>query len=182
MTATGPAWSGSPDSPSCSRWRAPTGLPTNRKRPLGTKVLRQFEALRLIVRADTAAVKLVWTRQHSFVDKPADDLAVFEDERHFARAHLEHGSRSEAARSGVAETRIEEARIVHAEFTDQGIERHHFCGVIGRHLHRFVRRQDIKFVGIKDEALVGACRDGLPKIGGIVSVTLVDFDHRGVAL
>src|ERR1700729_3757055 len=53
----------------------------------GAKVLRQFEPLRLIIRTDAAAVKLVGPRQHLLIDQPADDLAVLEDERHFARAY-----------------------------------------------------------------------------------------------
>src|SRR5271165_1427056 len=83
------------------------------------KVLRQFEALSLIVRADAGAVKLIGPRQHFLVDQPADDLAVFEDERHLARPHFEDGARAGAARAGIAEAGIEEAGIVDAEFADQ---------------------------------------------------------------
>jgi hypothetical protein len=59
-------------------------LRRERGRLSGAKVLRQLEPLRLIVRADAAAVELVRPRQHFFVHEPADDLAMFEDERHFA--------------------------------------------------------------------------------------------------
>src|SRR5690242_5606813 len=92
---------------------------------LGLEMLGELQALRLVVRADALAVKRLGTRQHRLVDEPADDLPVFEDERHFARAHLEHGAAALPARARIAEARIEEARIVHAEFADQRIERHH---------------------------------------------------------
>src|SRR5580704_7087877 len=123
--ATARAWSGSPSSR--SRWRCcvPTRWCASGPRSLDAKMLRQFEALRLIVRADAAAVKLVRPRQHFLVDQAADDLAVLEDERHFARAHFQHRARAQAAGAGIAKTRIEEAGIVHAEFADQRIERHH---------------------------------------------------------
>jgi hypothetical protein len=57
-------------------------------------MLAQLQALRLIVRADAGAVELVRARDHLLIDQPADDLAVIEDERHLARAHLEHGARA----------------------------------------------------------------------------------------
>ena len=148
----------------------------------GAEVLRQFEPLRLIVRADAGAVKLVGTRQHFFVDQPADDLAVFEDERHFARAHFQHRARAEPAGSGIAEAGIEEAGVVHAEFADQRIERHHLGGIVGRHLHGFRRSQDIKLVGIEDQALVGARGDRLPEIGDVIGGAALDVDDGGVAL
>ena len=69
-------------------WRA------NARARSDPKVLRQLEPLRLVVRADSRAVELVRPRQHFFVDQPADDLAVLEDERHFARAHFQHCARS----------------------------------------------------------------------------------------
>ena len=56
-------------------------------------MLRQLEALRLVVRADALAVELVGARQHLLVHQAADGLSVLEDERHLARAHLEHGAR-----------------------------------------------------------------------------------------
>src|SRR5580692_8699489 len=83
------------------------------------KMLRQFEALRLIVRADALAVQGIGSRQHFFIHQPADDLAVLEDERHLARAHFQHRARALAARAGIAEAGIEKTRIMHAEFADQ---------------------------------------------------------------
>src|SRR5580698_7201907 len=64
---------------------------------LGPKVLRQLEALRLIVRADAAAVELIRTRHHLLIDQPPDDLAVLENERHLARTHFKHRPRSGTA-------------------------------------------------------------------------------------
>ena len=59
------------------------------------------------------------------------------------------------AGAGIAEAGIEEAGIVHAEFADQGIERHHLGGVIRRHLHGFLRGQNVELAGIEDQAAVG---------------------------
>src|ERR1700733_13588577 len=92
--ATARAWSGSPSSRSRSRWCVPTRWCASGPRSLDEKILRQFEACRLIVRADAAAVKLVRPRQHLFVHQAADDLTVLEDERHFARAHFQPRARA----------------------------------------------------------------------------------------
>src|SRR5580692_11285500 len=180
--ATARASSGPLFSRSRLRRRAHTRWSGSEARCSGAKVLRQFEPLRLVIRADARAVKLVRPRQHFLVDQAADDLAVLEDERHFARAHFQYRARAQAAGAGIAKTRIEEAGIVHAEFADQRIERHHLGGIIGRHLHSFVGGQDVELVGIEDQALVGARRDRLPEIGDVIGVALIDLDHRGVPL
>ena len=145
-------------------------------------MLGELQALRLIIRANALAVKLPRPRQHLLIDETADDLAVLQDERHFARAHLEHRAGAAAAGALVAETRIEEAGIVHAEFADQRIERHHLGGIIRRHLHRFLGRQDIELVGIEHQASVGARRHRLPEIGNVVAGAPLDVDQPGMAL
>src|SRR5262245_14767208 len=85
------------------------------------EMLGELEALGLVVGADALAVELGRALQHLLVDQPADGLAVLEDERHLARAHLEHGARATAARPRIAEAGIEEARIVDAELAHQRI-------------------------------------------------------------
>src|ERR1700675_702510 len=85
--ATAHASSGSACLRSRLLWRAHTRWSGSEARRSGAKVLRQFEALRLVIRADAAAVKLVRPRQHFLVHQTADDLAVFKNERHFARTH-----------------------------------------------------------------------------------------------
>ena len=72
-------------------------------------MLGELQTLRLIIRADALAVELVGHRQHFLVDQAADDLAVFENERHLARAHFENGARTLAAGAGITEAGIEEA-------------------------------------------------------------------------
>src|SRR5215470_8398125 len=99
------------------------------------EMFRQFEPLGLVVGADAAAVKLIGTGQHFLVDQPADDLAVFQDERHFARADFQHRARTQAAGSGVTETGIKKSGVMHAEFADQRIEWNHLGGEVRRHLH-----------------------------------------------
>src|ERR1700756_2187492 len=83
------------------------------------KMFAQLQALRLVVRADALAVHGLGPRQHFFVNQTADDLAMLEDERHFARAHFQHSTRALAAGAGIAKSGIEETGIMHAEFTDQ---------------------------------------------------------------
>src|SRR6187399_528334 len=77
-----------------------------RRRRLGLEMLRQFQALRLVVRADALTVQRVGARQHGLIDEPADDLPVFENEWQFARAHLEHRAAALPARARIAEARI----------------------------------------------------------------------------
>src|SRR5580704_3522390 len=73
----------------------------------GAEMLGQLQPLRLIVGANALAVHGVGPRQHFLVDEAADDLAVLEDERHFAQAHFQHRARSLAAGAGIAEAGIE---------------------------------------------------------------------------
>src|SRR5581483_4709247 len=140
-------------------------------------MLRKFESLRLIVGAHVGAVKALRTLQHLLVDKASHDLAVFEDERYFARPHFENGARAKPAGAGVAETRVEEARVMHAKFADQRIERHHFGSVIGRHLHGFGRSEDVKLVRIENEAGVASRRNRLPEIGDLIGGAALDLDY-----
>src|SRR5438309_5218612 len=88
------------------------------------EMLAQLQSLRLIVEADALAVERIWARQHFLVDQATDDLAVLQDERHFARAHFQHRARTLPAGAGIAEAGIEEAGIMHTEFPNEGVERH----------------------------------------------------------
>src|SRR6267142_2007600 len=85
-----------------------SGTPVVRLHP---KMLAQLQALRLIVRADAMAVHGSGPGQHFLIYQPADDLAVLEDERHFARPHFQHRAGALPTGAGVAEAGIEEAGI-----------------------------------------------------------------------
>src|SRR4029453_11302070 len=102
---------------------------------------------------------------------------VLQDEWHLARANLKHRAGATAAGALIAEARIEEAGVVNAEFADQRIERHHLGGVVGRYLHGLFRSEDVEFVGIKDQALVGPRRDRLPEIRDRMTGALLDIDQ-----
>src|SRR6202790_1639529 len=145
-------------------------------------MLAQLQALRLVVRADALAVEGVGPRQHFLVDQAPDDLAVLEDEWHLARAYLQYRARTLAAGAGIAEARIEEARVMHAEFADQRIERHHLRGVIRRHLDGLFRGQNVELAGIENEAAVGPRRYRLPELIDRIAAAAVDIDHAGVPL
>src|SRR6516165_9939247 len=107
---------------------------------------------------------------------------MLEDERHFARAHFEHGASAPAASSGIAETRIEEACIVHAELADERIERDHLGGVMRRHLHRLFRGQDVELVRVQNETLVFAPTDRLPEFSDVVAGAALNIDEAGMVL
>src|SRR3569623_192530 len=146
------------------------------------EMLGQFQPLPLIVRGDAGAVQCVGLRQHLLINEATDDLTVFENEGHLARAHLEHRTRSLPARARIAEAGVEEARVMDAEFADQRIERHHFGGEIRRHLHRFFRRENVELARIENEAAVGASADRLPEILHREAAAPVDIDAAGVTL
>src|SRR4051794_7234064 len=96
---------------------------------LSAEMLRQLQALRLVIGADAGAIQRVGLRDHLLVDETPDELSVFEDERHLARTHFEHRAAALPARPRIAEPRIEEARIVDAKLAHQRIERHHLGGM-----------------------------------------------------
>ena len=55
-------------------------------------MLREFQALRLIVRAQTRTVQVLRQGGHALVDEAADRLPVLEDEGDLAAPDLEHGA------------------------------------------------------------------------------------------
>src|SRR3569832_504339 len=144
---------------------------------LDAKMLGKLQALRLIVRADALAVHRIGPRQHFLVHEPADDLPELENERHFARAHFQYRARPLAAGAGITEAGIEEARIVHAEITAQGIARHHLGGVIRRHLLRFLCGLDVDLAVVEYEAAVGSRRNRLPDVIYRISASSVNIDQ-----
>src|SRR5258708_7329165 len=148
-----------------SRLRGRDLLPGTRYRQADSpaKMLGQLQALGLVIRTDAAAIEGVGPRQHMFVDQAADDLIVLDNERHLVGPHLQHRAGASPPGARVTEARIKEAGVVDAEFADQRIERNNFGGVIGRHLDGFLGRQDVELVGIKNEAAVVPCPDGLPE-------------------
>lgn len=74
-------------------------------------MLGELQGLALIVRLQPGAVERGRAARHRFIDQPADDLAVLDDEGHVARAHLEHGARTLAAGAAMAEAGVEEAGV-----------------------------------------------------------------------
>src|SRR5262245_27483537 len=78
------------------------------------EVLRQLQALRLVVRADALAVDLVGDLGEFVVDQSANDLPILQNERDVEAAHFEHGLGPRRLSRRVAEAGIEEAGIMHA--------------------------------------------------------------------
>src|SRR5262249_48443647 len=147
-----------------------------------TKMLGQLEALCLVIRTDAAAIESIGPRQHMFVDQAADDLAVLDNERHLVGTHLQYRARATPACARITKPRIEKARVMDAEFADQRIKRNHLGGVIGRHLDGFLGCQDVKLIGIENQAAVVPCPDWLPEFRDVVAGAAIHVDHAGMAL
>src|SRR5579862_1696215 len=145
-------------------------------------MLGEFQALRLIVGADALTIHRMRPRQHFLVDETADDLAVLENEGHLARAHFQDSARALAAGTGIAEAGIEKPRVVHAEFADQWVERHHLGSVVRRHLHGFLGRENVELAGIENEAAVRPRRNRFPELVDSIAAATVDIDDAGVTL
>src|SRR5690606_12991970 len=127
-------------------------------------MLRQLEPLRLVVRAEAEAIEPLRALQHMLVDEPADDLAVFENERHFVAAHFQNRPTAASSGLGMTEAGIEETGIMDPEFTDQRIEGRHFGGIERRDMHRLTRDENIELVRIKDKFVAAATVERLPEI------------------
>lgn len=65
------------------RWRDGTCMTSH-------KMLRKLQRLTLVIALEVGAVENFGRFTEALVDEAADDLAVFKDERHLVRAHLEH--------------------------------------------------------------------------------------------
>src|SRR5262245_11620777 len=145
------------------------------------EVLRQLQALGLVVRTDALAVDLVGNFGELVIDEAPNDLAVLEDERDVEAAHFEHGLGARRLPRRIAEAGIEEAGIVHPILADQRIERRHL-GDIGRgHRHALLRGEDVELVRVENEAAVAAEMHRLPELIGLVSPDRIDIDHAGIA-
>src|SRR5262245_50372023 len=145
------------------------------------EVLRQLQALGLVVRTDALAVDLVRYLGELVIDEAPNDLAVLEDERDVEAAHFEHGLGARRLSRRVAEARIEEAGIVHAILADQGIERRHLGDIGRRHRHALLRGENVEFVRVENEAAVAAEMHRLPELVGVVSPDRIDIDHASIA-
>ena len=82
----------------------------------------------------------------------------------------------------IAEAGIEEARVMHAKLAHQRVEGHHLGGVIGRHLHRLFRGEDVELAGIENETALPARAHRLPEITDVITGAALDVDDPGVAL
>ncbi len=71
-------------------------------------------------------------------------------------AHFEDGAAAGMAAFGIAEAGIEEAGIMNAELAHCRIDRHHLGGKVGRNMQLLLRGENVEFVGIEDQPLVGA--------------------------
>src|ERR1700691_1617993 len=71
-----------------------------RRHRLGDKMLRQLQSLRLIIRADVAAIKPLRPLQHLLINQTSHHLAMFENERHFARSDFKNGAGAEPTGAG----------------------------------------------------------------------------------
>src|SRR2546421_5928245 len=82
----------------------------------------------------------------------------------------------------MSETWIKKSRVMHAEFSDKWIKRHHFGGIVRRYLHRLLGGQNVEFVRIKDEAAVAAGIDWFPENANIIDRAALDIDQAPMML
>src|SRR5690625_3807945 len=107
------------------------------------KMLREFQCLALIIRADFDAVKHVRQVSHPLIDQAADHLPMFERERGLVAADLEHATRPTSSRRTMPETGVEEAGIMHAEFARDSHVGHHFGRRAGWHADFLAAGKDV---------------------------------------
>src|SRR6185437_698007 len=112
------------------------------------EVLAELQSLRLVMRADAVAVDLVGDDGELVIDQAPDDLSILQNERDIKAAHFEYSLRSWRLALGVAKAGVEEARIVHAILSDQGIEWRHLGDRGRRHRHALLGGEYVKLVWV----------------------------------
>ena len=110
-----------------------------------------------------AIARVVWH------DDPVDDdlehaLRRFRQWIRYRIPSVEAAGKLDRSRKGIR-SGVEEAGVVHAKLADQRIERHHLGRIVGRHLHGFLRGQDVELVGIEDQPPLTPRLYRLPEIG-----------------
>gem|GEM_PF-4576261 len=145
-------------------------------------MLGELKLLRLIVRSQIDAIERFRAIQHMLINKTADNLAMFENERDFMTAHFQNRTASRSTSSGVTEARIKEACIMHTEFTDQRVERRHFRCEKRRHMHRFARNEDVKLIRVEHQFTRPTIIDRLPEVENVIGSSLIDIDNSCVML
>jgi len=103
-----------------------------------TELLTQRQRLMLVGRSYIRSIDLVRPRQQRHIVQPAHKLPVFHQERNFVGANLENRWCSLDVVGPVAESRIEEPRVMNSKLSVRRIERHHlrreFRGTLTRSL------------------------------------------------
>src|ERR1700691_1409769 len=98
------------------------------------------------------------------------------------RSDLQDGASPRKVAHSVAETRIEETRIVYAEFPYRRIKRHHLCRVIRRHSNLFLGCKNVEITWIQYQPLVADVVLRIPELFWRVMVHLAEVDHRRILL
>jgi hypothetical protein len=122
------------------------------------------------------------TLGHMLVDKPADGLAVFDDEGHVVRPHFQNRARADTTGARMAEAWIEETGIMHPELADQRVEGHHLGGIVRRHVHRLLADQYVEGVWVKDQFSVVTAVDRFPEIEWVLCADQINIDQAGMLL
>src|SRR5690625_3302590 len=93
---------------------------------------------------------------------------MFESKRCFMAAHLQHAARAAAAGRGMPETRIEEARIMHAKFACDSHIGHHLGRRTGWHADFLAACEDVEGAGVEDDPAKGTRRHRFPELVRII--------------
>src|SRR5690349_4579468 len=128
------------------------------------EVLAKSQALLLIVGANVDSVNLVGTGEQAHISKPANDLAIFQQEGDAVSANFQNCASALYVVAAVAETGIEEASIVHAELAHGRIEGHHLSGIVRGDAHLFARGENVEVPWFQHQAVAAGLADGVPEI------------------
>jgi len=82
----------------------------------------------------------------------------------------------------MAEARIEEAGVMHAELARHRHVGGHLGRHVGGHMHALAAGEDVEGAGVEDHAARDAARDRLPELERVVMVGAVEVDQPGVGL
>ncbi len=126
-------------------------------------MLGKLQALALIVGADALPVYLGGRIGQPLKHKPADDLAMFQNERHLARAHFEDGPRTGRLARLKTKARVEEAGIVHPKLAHQRVEGHHFGRVVEWNGNPLPGHENVELVRVEHEIAGGLRLNRVPE-------------------
>ncbi|SLM46598.1 protein of unknown function [Nitrospira japonica] len=129
------------------------------------EMFAERERLPLIGRAQADAVQAARHVEHAIIDDLEEGLAVVNQERDIVGPHLQHHLRAgDLAVRPVSESRIEETRVMGAQFSASRLVGHHFCRIVRRNADAFFGSQNVELFRLQQQAVLAMPVQGLPEI------------------